>query len=113
MKKVILAILAMLSCFAFVACVPSNVEKAEAKMEKEGYIVRGEERVEDVVLLGGLVGGLVATKLTDTINAYLFSSKAEAKDFYEKLSDKTKSKAIQDGKWIYWGTEDAIDDFKG
>ena len=108
MKKVILAILAMLSCFAFVACVPSNVEKAEAKMKEEGYIVVGAEDQE----AEGLVGGFLATKLTDTINAYLFSSKAEAKDFYEKLSDKTKSKAIQDGKWVYWGTEDAIDDFK-
>ena len=107
MKKVILAILAMLSCFAFVACVPSNVEKAEAKMKEEGYLVVGEER-EDAE---GFVGGFLATKLTDTINAYLFSSKEEAKNFYETVGEKFK--AIQDGKWVYWGTEDAIDDFKG
>lgn len=112
MKKVILAILAMVSCLAFVACVPSNVEKAKEKMKKEGYAVVAEEK-EDTE---GLVGGFSATKSegfgdVDNITAFLFSSKSEAKEFYEDLGD--KSRAFQDGKWVYWGTEDAIDDFKG
>ena len=111
MKKVVLAILAMLSCLAFVACVPSNVDKAKEKMKQEGYAVVGVQEYEGEE---GLVGGFNATKAEwndlDNITALLFDSKANAKKFYDELGD--KSRAFQDGKWVYWGTEDAVEDFK-
>lgn len=110
MKKVLCAVLATVACMGFAACVPSNVEKAKTKMKTEGYAVVGVEDYEGE----GLVGGFNATKLewndVDNITALLFDSKANAKKFYDELGD--KSRAFQDGKWVYWGTEDAVEDFK-
>ena len=36
----------------------------------------------------------------------LFEDKDSAKEFYKGLN-----KGVQKGKWVYWGTEDAIEDF--
>ena len=111
MKKVVLAILAMLSCLAFVACVPGNVDKAKEKMKQEGYAVLG---VQDYEGEEGLVGGFTATKVewgdADNLTALLFSTQKEARSFYNNMED--NSRAFQDGKWVYWGTEDAVEDFK-
>ena len=110
MKKIICAVLAAVSCLGFAACVPSNMEKAEDKMKKEGYTVVAYEDKE----AEGCVGGFNATKMegildVENITALLFESSKEAKKFVEELGD--TSKAIQDDKWVYWGTEDAIEDF--
>lgn len=109
MKKILCAVLAAVSCLGFAACVPGNVEKAEEKMKKEGYTVIAYEDKE----AEGLVGGFNATKFegfsADNITALLFESSSDAKDFVAELGD--NSKAVQDGKWVYWGTEDAIEDF--
>lgn len=106
--------LAAVSCLAFAACTPSNLEKAEKKMAKEGYVVKAYE-----VEAEGFVGGITATKSegildTDTITALLFESKDDAKDFKNKSSQYIPSiiyTPVQDGKWVYFGTEDAIEDF--
>ena len=110
MKKIICAVLAALACLSFVACVPSNMDKAKDKMKKEGYLVLAYEDQE----AEGLVGGFNATKTEgildiENITALLFESSKDAKKFVEELND--TSKIIQDGKWVYWGTEDAIEDF--
>lgn len=112
MKKILCAVLAAVSCLGFAACVPGSVEKAEEKMKKEGYTVIAYEDKE----AEGLVGGFNATKVegflgseSDSITALLFESSSDAKDFVAELGD--DSKAVQDGKWVYWGTEDAIEDF--
>ena len=108
MKKIISLILVALvtvTCFAFTACVPMNLEKAETKMKEEGYIV-----VDYSVDSDGCVGGLLATRnIVDSLHALLFDSIKSAKNYYEDLSD--KSSAIQKGRWVYWGTEEALDDF--
>ena len=110
MKKFLCAVLAAIACVGCVACVPSNMEKAEKKMKKEGYTVIAytDEEAE------GLVGGFNATKMDewelDNLTALLFESRKEAKDFYNDMNN--KGNAIQEGKWVYWGTEDAIEDFE-
>lgn len=110
MKKILCAVLAAIACLAMVACVPSSMDKAEEKMKAEGYTVIAytDDEAE------GLVGAFSATKMegllnVDNITALLFDSSKSAKAYYDGL--KNKSNATQDGKWVYWGTEDAIEDF--
>ena len=103
MKKFICALLATLSCLTLFACAPSNVEKAKKKMEDAGYIVVGKEDKE----AEGLVGAFAATKITENIVAFLFETSADAKAYAEKVG----SKAVQDGKWVYFGSEGAIEAF--
>lgn len=109
MKKIICTILMALTCLCLFACTPSSVEKAKDKMKKEGYTVLAYSDKE----AEGLIGGLNATKMdgldVDNITALLFETTKDAKKFMAELAD--SSKAIRDGKWVYWGTEDAIDDF--
>lgn len=100
--------LSVLACATLFACVPSNMEKAKTKMKKEGYTIAAYEDKE----AEGLVGGFIATKKgdfieLDTLTALLFDDKDSAKDFYEDLN-----KGVQKGKWVYWGDEDAMEDFE-
>ena len=94
-------------------CAPMDTEKAKAKMEEAGYaVVAYEKSTEDE----GIIGGISATKvsLTDDsshITAFLFDSIKSAKAYYEKYED--KENIGQSGKWVYWGTENAIEVFKG
>ena len=110
MKKILCAVLAAIACLGMAACVPSNMDKAEEKMKKEGYTVIAytDEEAE------GLVGAFTATKMEglldiDNVTALLFESSKAAKNYYEGLDN--KGSALQDGKWVYWGTEDGIEDF--
>ncbi len=94
------------------ACVPSGLEKAENKLAREGYNV--------TVSTKDGVEYLYATKLddneTEELYAYRFDSKNEAKTFYKnkkaELLSKGLSSPIQEGKWVYVGTPDAIEDFE-
>ena len=110
MKKIICAVLSAVSCLGFAACTPSSVEKAEEKMKKEGYtVVAYEDKNAE-----GLVGGFSATKAEgfldgENVTALLFETSDDAKAFMEEGG--AKLNAIRDGKWVYWGTEDGIEDF--
>ena len=61
----------------------------------------------------GKVGGFVATKgitdLSNTMTAILFETKDDATDFYSTVSELDGAKL--DGKWVYWGAEEAIEEF--
>ena len=106
MKKLLTLIVSLLLIvtMAFMAaCTPKDVESAKAKMDEAGYIVVGYENKD----AEGLVGGFVATKITETITAALFDDKESAKDFAEAMGEK----AVQDGKWVYFGSEGAIKAF--
>lgn len=110
LKKVICAVAAAMSCLFLFACTPTSVSKAKDKMKKEGYSIStySAEDAEDVE------GGFIAVKKEglldiDTITAILFDSTKAAKKFMEENGDSLN--AIRDGKWVYWGTEDAIEDF--
>ena len=110
MKKFLCAILMGIMCLGFVACAPFTVEKAEEKMEKAGYTVLAYSDDE----AEGMVGGILAQKGLiggSTLYACLFDSKDAATDFYSKAAQ-ISSSAVLDGKWVYWGDEDAIDAFK-
>ncbi|MBQ7924544.1 MAG: hypothetical protein IJ329_04485 [Clostridia bacterium] len=123
MKKIFkwftLAAASALTCVMLVACTPSNLEKASDKMAKEGYKVtelKGDSEE-------GCVGGISATKANldftnmdfegDTITAYLFESKKDAEAYVNDVKENWGEdySPVQDGKWVYWGTEDAIEDF--
>lgn len=107
MKKILtlLVSLLLIVTMAFMAaCTPKDVESAKAKMKEAEYIVVGYENKE----AEGLVGGFVATKITETITAVLFDTTENAKEFAEKIGEK----ALQSGKWVYFGSEGAIKDFK-
>ena len=111
MKKIkiwIVAILASLSVVSLVACTPRTIEKANEKMRLEGYtVVKTAENAQ------GFVDGISAEKTDDgqleKLIALLFDSRKNAKAYYESVKNSTNS--ILDGKWVYYGTEDGIDDF--
>lgn len=113
MKKFLSTMIMALACVAMAACAPMSVEKAEEKMQKEGYMVLAYEDTD----AEGCVGGFVATKNDgeglfdieiEMITAVLFETSDAASDFYSVAN---QAGAVLDGKWVYWGTEDAIEDF--
>ena len=103
-----MAILAAIMCIGMAACTPTSVESAEEKMQEAGYKVVAYSKDD----AEGMVGGFVATKgitdLTNTMTAVLFDSKDAASDFYATLSE---TGAVLDGKWVYWGAEEAVKEF--
>ena len=115
MKKFLVGLLAALACFAMVACVPGDLAKAEEKMEKAGYNVLNHE-----VKAEGYVGGIAASlkgnnMIGDAFNAVagngliaiLFETAADAKAYAEDKEDAEVS-----GKWVFWGSEEAVKAFK-
>ena len=132
MKKLLCTLLLALTCVVFAACVPSNIEKAKAKMEDAGYKVEtlSKDDVEDEDA-AGVVGALSAHKVdsdsilggavetitgdSDWIMATLFDSKDSAKKYYDKYAKEEEAEEDQiiklDGKWIYMGTEAAVEAF--
>ena len=111
MKKFFLALITAIMCIGMSACAPASVEKAEEKMQKAGYTVVAYENKE----AEGLVGGFVATEGLggllggNAMTALLFETKDAASDFYSVAN---QAGAVLDGKWVYWGSEEAIDEFK-
>jgi hypothetical protein len=110
MKKFLLALITAIMCIGMSACTPTSVEAAEEKMQKAGYtVVAYEEEVE------GLVGGFVATAGLggllggNMMTAVLFETADDASDFYSAVNE---AGAVLDGKWVYWGSEEAVDAFK-
>ena len=83
---------------------PLDVEK----MQEAGYKVVAYSNDAE-----GKVGGIVATKgitdLSNTMTAVLFETKDDATDFYSTISELDGAKL--DGKWVYWGAEEAIEEF--
>ena len=110
MKKFLLAVITAIMCIGMSACAPSSVEKAEEKMQEAGYTVVAYEKEDAEGLVGGFVAtaGLSGLLGGNTMTALLFETKDAASDFYSTVSE---AGAVLDGKWVYWGTEDAIEDF--
>ena len=105
--------LVTLFCTMLMACVPSSLEKAKEKMAKEGYTT--VNILPALPGADGCIGGIYASEGLfdeDKITAYLFETAENAKVFlanWDKLVG--KGTAIQNGKWVYAGSEDAIEDF--
>ena len=112
LKRIGLVLAIGVFCVTLFACVPSDIAKAKEKMAKEGYTV-----VEIPENFDGCVGGISATKVdfqdgADNLTAYLFESVDDAKDFLADWDETVgQGTAVRDGKWVYAGTEDAIEDF--
>lgn len=123
MKKFLVALMAALTCLACVACAPANMDKAKAKMEEAGYKVEvSDEATAELVAGEEAVGMIMATKgdfslsagvEVDMLSAVLFESSSAAKDYYEEHKDEADEDQVikQDGKWVYAGTEDAVEAF--
>lgn len=126
MKKVLKG-LALSLAVAFVgimmcACVPANVEKAEARFEEASYKVVAYSTEDATKVAEGAIGGFTASKATltdgiDVITAIVFDSKKAAKAFYEKhigdASEDDDTIIKTSGKWVYMGTEAAVEVFEG
>ena len=121
MKKLFALLVVVFALFVLVGCAPANSDKAKEKLDKAGYTVvwtAASEKGED-----GYVGTLVATKgktlgslidgLGDGLTAALYDSASNAKKAYNDTKDaegKTNLQLI--GKWVVWGSEEAIKAFK-
>lgn len=98
----------------FFACTPSSIEKATKKMTDAGYTVSDYTANDDAE---GCQGGILAIKAngglldgSEQIIALLFDTKENAEAFSEDAKTLT-SKIVVDGKWVYWGSEKAVEDF--
>ena len=111
MKKFLLAVITAIMCIGMSACAPSSVEKAEDKMQKAGYTVVAYEKEDAEGLVGGFVAtaGLSGLLGGNTMTALLFETTDAASDFYSVAN---QAGAVLDGKWVYWGSEEAVDAFK-
>lgn len=124
MKKVFNAItLTLLLVFCtslLLACAPSDLAKAKEKMEEAGYNVILTEAKEDNE--DNKVGSIVVTKISigasfeaEGLTATLFKTAKDAKAYYEKHVDDETDEEDQtlkiSGKWVYFGTQSAIDAF--
>ena len=116
MKKFIKALsvvlVVVLSAVILTGCVPSSVDQAERKLEKQGYsvIVYSES---SVLIPNNAVGGIYAKKGKianggiEDITAYYFPSVKAAKTY---VSGKTNM--VQKGRWVFYlYTDNALEDF--
>ena len=123
--------LALVCVMLFAACTPaSNPEKAKEKLEKKGYTVVVDNRVQPAALkmtagINGVDTVLTATYSDDDTTEYLtvlyFSSASDAKAAWdaakkEAESEKKDSKDKDDSNWtvgksgkrIWFGTKNAV-----
>lgn len=121
MKKLLALLVVVFALFVLVGCAPANSDKAKAKMDKAGYSavwVAASEKGED-----GYVGTLTCTKgktlgsaidgLGDGLTADLYDSASNAKKAFNDTKDaEGKSNRQLIGKWVVWGSEEAIKAFK-
>ena len=108
MKKTItiIAVIALVAVLgiALFACAPSGITSATKKLSKAGYTVLTKTfDAED------FDGGFYAQKGLNVITAAHFTSAKSAKKFYEESS--LQDNLTQSGKWVYWGTEEAVKAF--
>ncbi len=113
MKKTIrLVALFLVICMTgmfLIACVPSSIDAAKEKMVKSGYSVSDYTDNDSE----GFVGGIYAYKglfiaPDSSLTALLFQTEEDAVDAANNLSFTSPT---LDGKWIYYGDEDAVKAF--
>ncbi|MDR3216980.1 MAG: hypothetical protein LBT55_06155 [Clostridiaceae bacterium] len=131
-KKVFVSIAVILTvaimAFALTACISSDLDKVEKKLDKAGYEVE-VQKIDDDDKEAGVVGILEAGKVdsigdafgaisgnADGITVVVFATAKEAKEYYNDHKDdiETLAKFFKDGKSgvqgkiIYVGSPDAI-----
>ena len=116
LKRIVLVMAMAVLFVSLVACVPSNAEKAKEKMANEGYNVTAIGSMAKLVF-DGVEGGIYAVDNDgDMVIAVRFESVDDAKDAYndwESLLSKLgqSGTALRDGKWVYSGMGDGVEDF--
>ncbi len=137
MKKTfikILAVVAVLACVpvALLACAPTSVEKAKEKMAEENYAVTSFD-VSSEDSENGMEAVFTAVKIEtilplkgDYIFVFYFDSAEHAHNYAKQAKENASdylpgvlTKAFIEngevgisGKCVYYGSEDAVEDFK-
>ena len=106
---------AFVALFALVACAPANGDKAKAKMEEAGYACTWTVNKE--VGENGEVGTLLCVKGislsgVDGLTAVLYDSASHAKAAYnDSKNAEGKTNLTLVGKWVVYGSEEAVKAF--
>lgn len=108
-KKRIIAAIALtlvviMLAVSLTACGPSSMESAVKKMEKKGYT--------QIPFVGLLTGNTVAFSkglFGAKVYAVLYPSFKEADEAAKEMKEEN---AKQAGKWVIWGDEQAVKDFR-
>ena len=118
MKKFLTAFVTLMmsiACVALAACAPFTMDMAKSRMEDAGYtITTYDETAVELMLMADiedLESGFSAMKNGEMFIALYFESVSAAKDCFEAF-DGINEYAEQEGRWIYWGTDEAKKDFK-
>lgn len=93
-----------------VSTTPATAEIAVSKMESLGYDVR--LIIGDGLLTDGAVSGFRAWNSVDGMMAFWFENEEEAQAYLNGWNDSKYTVKKRDGLCIYYGTEQAIKDFK-
>ena len=122
MKRFIGALLVVLvMVFVLAGCAPKDAAAAKKKMEKKDYtvvVLDGEIAKSGLSKVAeGAEASVTATKKTDdgtiAMTAVLFDSAKNAKAFYNSSKDDNdKTSLVLSGKWVIYGDEQAVKDFK-
>ena len=117
MKKILTAFVTLMmsiACCVLAACAPFTIDMAQSKMEDAGYTVTIHSATEAKLLLmqdvDDLDSALSAVKNGEMFVALYFESMSAAKEYFES-SGGVNEYAEQEGKWVYWGTDEAKEDF--
>ena len=105
---VALTLLVVMLAVALTACGPLSVDAAMKKMEKKGYACTAEKNDDGTA-------GFVAVKDGGRVFAYMYNSSSDAKKATEKYNSSLAGKVLsgeQVGKWLVFGNEQGIKDFK-
>lgn len=113
-KKLLTAVCAVVLCVGISACAPFTVDMAESRMEKAGYTVTLHSETEAELLMmqdiEGLESAFTAVKNGEMFIALYFESFSAAKKFYDD-NDGINEYTEVEGKWVFWGTDEAKEDF--
>ena len=113
MKKLIALLVVVFAAFVLVACAPSSYEKAKAKMDDAGYTCLGGVNKE--VGDNGEVATLSGTTIKENFVAVLYDSSSNAKKAFNSAKDaegKVPDNLELVGKWVIYGSENAVKAFK-
>ena len=123
MKKVLGVITLLVCAVLLVACAPKDSDAALKKLEKAGYSASWSANKE--VGEDGQVGYLIATKgnsigslidgalAGDGLTAVLYKTSKQAKAaFNDSKNAEGKTNYTLVGKWVIYGSEDAVKAFK-
>lgn len=113
MKKLFALLVVVFAAFVLVACAPSSYDKAKAKMDDAGYTCLGG--VLKSTGDNGEVANLSGTTIKENFTATLYDSASNAKKAFDSLKN-AEGDAPENiekvGKWVIWGSENAIKAFK-